>query len=267
MKLLPDSNIYFGGINDATDDNTIKNCNIKAILNVSNDISGKYYRDVVMLKFGLEDPKDGHATTGLVDKCVEFLNVSSEIAENLGGNVLIHCIAGKYRSPFIAALWLVKYRVWTLDNAVKFCDVKECREWMKQAGYTWAIETDAKADITDAMFSFPLSGDCGSIAVVLSFNERVKEISPYLTGYKIYDYNYDFVTILRAMELASVVIIDILCNLNGVFLGLFARSQKLIVLISGWTMEAKSVQVVCDRYGILHGDMAFVINELKKLKV
>ncbi len=130
--------IYIGNIDDANNKDWLSKCNIKAILNVCNDIESMYYSDFVYAKWGLDDPKTGLAERNNVGCAVKVLDMLCIQAKRLKGNVLVHCAAGHNRSALVVGVWASRnLRKYNFREAVKAAQVKDKKPWMIDKGYIW----------------------------------------------------------------------------------------------------------------------------------
>ena len=85
----------------------------------------------------MSDPLNTLAPNNPIHEAVEVFNMAKTIADNKSGNVFIHCVHGHNRSRLTVALWLVKYKQWSLKDAAKFVQVKDNKPWMKDLGFVW----------------------------------------------------------------------------------------------------------------------------------
>lgn len=138
MRQFADTRVFIGNLEDAGDKKLLKEHDIKVILNVCSDIDTPYHSEIVLLKVGLDDPKEGLARCNPVELAVAVLGMAEHLAYAQEGNVLVHCAAGNNRSPLIAAIWRSEdcHRV-SLRKAVKIAQVKDMKPWMVNLGYRW----------------------------------------------------------------------------------------------------------------------------------
>lgn len=104
-------NIFLSGENEVKSLETMRALGITAVLNVADNSPDPYYRatTVLMVKVGLEDNElnDPEAKDLAVFVLASLLDA--------GYSVLVHCVAGASRSPYIVARYLSE----TEDRPIK----------------------------------------------------------------------------------------------------------------------------------------------------
>jgi protein-tyrosine phosphatase len=112
-------NIYLGSAFNAASYQTLKNLNIKHIINVTQEITPyfKQYNDFDYKIYKLYDNND--------DNINIYLDDSYNYIENCSNNILIHCYMGSSRSATIVIHYLMKKYNMTLEQSIIF--VKEKR--------------------------------------------------------------------------------------------------------------------------------------------
>lgn len=95
-------NLYLSGQDDVN--NEMRRFGITAVLNVADNSMDPYYRgtEILMCKVGLED--NNLNPNHFIDLALIVL----EFLLNNGHVVLVHCVAGASRSPYIIARYLAK---------------------------------------------------------------------------------------------------------------------------------------------------------------
>ena len=140
LRLIPDTNIFIGGVEDTKNYNTLDFRDIKVTLCVIDDREGATHPGISYLKIGLADPQDDLAPNNPIPEAVEILGIASRLALRRAGNVLVFCADGDNRAALVAAIWLTWERNITLKEAVKITEVKENKPWMKAFGLNWEDE-------------------------------------------------------------------------------------------------------------------------------
>lgn len=104
-------NLFLSGEDEVRDLDALKALGITAVLNVADNSLDPYYRatTVLMVKVGLED--NGLNDPGAKDLAVAML----DDLLNLGYKVLVHCVAGASRSPYVVA----KHLAWTEGMSIE----------------------------------------------------------------------------------------------------------------------------------------------------
>lgn len=137
MRKVDGYNIYIGNFSDAKDKQLLDDCKIKVIMNVCSDIDTPYYPEIQLIKFGLDDPKEGLAERNEVGEASEVFQIAMYLALQRRGNVLIHCAAGNNRSALVAANYLNAIENVPLKKAITMCQVKDRKPWMIDKGFIW----------------------------------------------------------------------------------------------------------------------------------
>jgi len=135
--------VFIGNRDDACNKEYLYHNDIKVILNVCNDIDTERVEgfDIIYLKWGLDDPKEGLANKNDVQSAAMLLNMAvntpARSADTLWGNVLIHCASGHNRCAIVAAYWLAAYKAWEWKRAILTAQVKDKKDWMIDKGLGW----------------------------------------------------------------------------------------------------------------------------------
>jgi protein tyrosine/serine phosphatase len=129
--------IFIGNLKDTFNKEELDKHNINIVMNVCNDIDSCYFSDIVYLKWGLDDPKEGLAHSNDVVYAAMLLYMAVNSPARMGGNILIHCAAGHNRSPLVVACWLNKYKRIKLNKAIQLAEVADQKNWMIDKGFTW----------------------------------------------------------------------------------------------------------------------------------
>lgn len=103
--------VWLGDSLDAKFENGLREANIRSVLNCAWDLSYEITPSILQVKVGLIDgPGNRTRAMGLAINALEKLTKL--------GPVLVHCHAGKSRSPSVIAAWLVRFRGWrSLEEA------------------------------------------------------------------------------------------------------------------------------------------------------
>jgi protein-tyrosine phosphatase len=114
-------NIYLGSAINASHLNTLKERNIKLIINMTYEISNYFPKDVEYLNYPLYDNNSQSIKNYLIesyDKIIQFQ------MNNRDKNMLIHCFMGASRSASVVIYYLMKKYNYTLNDAIMFCKDK-----------------------------------------------------------------------------------------------------------------------------------------------
>jgi protein-tyrosine phosphatase len=113
------THIYLSSYKIANNKKLLKKYNIKNILTIMPDCYDcdkmKKYNGIDYLQISKNDHKDENLKDDF-DKCFKFIDNAIDKKEN----ILIHCRAGKSRSPTIIAAYLIKKYNMTRDEALKY---------------------------------------------------------------------------------------------------------------------------------------------------
>lgn len=112
-------NLYLGSYYDACNLSKLQNLEITHIVNVSN-LSNCYPLNFNYFKIDIDDDSE--------EDINKYFTKTSRFIHNAilkGSNVLVHCVAGKSRSPTLIIAYLIQKKHMTLENAIKL--VKEKR--------------------------------------------------------------------------------------------------------------------------------------------
>jgi atypical dual specificity phosphatase len=115
-------NIYLGSAYNAASYKTLKNRNIKVVMNATTEISNYYPNDFVYLRYELYD-NNKHSIKKYLEKSYNDIKYHQE---NTSGNILVHCFMGASRSASIVLYYLMRTQkkeddtYFTFDDAVSF---------------------------------------------------------------------------------------------------------------------------------------------------
>ncbi|AYV77013.1 MAG: dual specificity phosphatase [Barrevirus sp.] len=115
-------NIYLGSAYNAASYKTLKNRNIKVIMNATTEISDYYPNDFTYLRYKLYD-NNKHSIKKYLEKSYSDIKYHQE---NTPGNILIHCFMGASRSASIVIYYLMRSQkkedntYYTFDDAISF---------------------------------------------------------------------------------------------------------------------------------------------------
>ena len=136
MRRVAGHNIFISNLKEASVDRNIRDNNIKATISVC-EKDTPIYSGVAQFKVKMSDPKTSLAKGNPLESAVEVFNIAKDLAEQRGGNILIHCVSGHNRSALVAALWLREHKNIGLEEAVEMTKVKDNKPWMKDFGLVW----------------------------------------------------------------------------------------------------------------------------------
>lgn len=109
-------NIYLGSAFNAASFYTLKQLQIKVIMNATKEISDYYPLNFVYCRYDVYDNNN--------DSLLEFLDKSYQDIlyhqRNTGGNILVHCYMGRSRSASIVINYVMKRLNISVDQAVEF---------------------------------------------------------------------------------------------------------------------------------------------------
>jgi len=109
-------NIYLGSAFNAASYQTLKNLNIKVIINATSEISEYYPNDFTYLRYSIYD----NNKQSIKKYLEEAYNNILFYQKNNTGNILIHCFVGASRSASIVLYYLMKNKSYTFDEALNF---------------------------------------------------------------------------------------------------------------------------------------------------
>jgi len=112
--------IYIGPIQQAYKKEELLQANITHIINLSN-MDYFTYDNFTYLNISVMDNKYSDIST-YFDTTNEFIN--SCLKNNSNKNILVHCYAGKSRSPTIIIAYLIKYQKMTLNECYDLLNKK-----------------------------------------------------------------------------------------------------------------------------------------------
>jgi protein-tyrosine phosphatase len=123
-------NIYLGSAYNAASFKTLKNRNIKVIMNATTEISDYYPNDFTYLRYKLYD-NNKHSIKKYLEKSYSDIkyyqeNVAGNPSGDPCGNILIHCFMGASRSASIVIYYLMRSQkkedntYYTFDDAISF---------------------------------------------------------------------------------------------------------------------------------------------------
>ncbi|XP_043206824.1 dual specificity protein phosphatase 10-like [Amphibalanus amphitrite] len=96
--------LYVGNQQDAKDLDSLKNCGITRVLNVTAHVPGYHQQQGISYKTLPAADSGQQNISQYFDEAVEFI----DCARRLGTRVLVHCVAGVSRSPTIAIAYIMK---------------------------------------------------------------------------------------------------------------------------------------------------------------
>ena len=115
-------NIYLGSAYNAASYQTLKNRNIKVIMNATTEISDYYPDEFIYLRYKLYD-NNKHSIKKYLEKSYDDIKNHQE---NTPGNIMIHCFMGASRSASIVIYYLMRTQkkeddtFFTFDDAITF---------------------------------------------------------------------------------------------------------------------------------------------------
>ena len=116
-----DQYLYLGNITHSFFLNTILNYNIKAIVNVTQNINNNYYyQKINYFNIPITDQNNSDISQYLEDS---YQFIESQCQE--GHNVLVHCIFGRSRSVAVCVYYLMKKYNITFDKAYQIIKKKK----------------------------------------------------------------------------------------------------------------------------------------------
>ncbi len=119
-------NIYLGSAYNAASYKTLKNRNIKVIMNATTEISDYYPDDFTYLRYKLYD-NNKHSIKKYLEKSYDDIKYHQE---HTPGNILVHCFMGASRSASIVIYYLMRTQkkpdntYFTFDDAIAFLKEK-----------------------------------------------------------------------------------------------------------------------------------------------
>ncbi|ARF09709.1 dual specificity phosphatase [Indivirus ILV1] len=119
-------NIYLGSAYNAASFKTLKNRNIKVIMNATSEISDYYPDDFIYLRYKLYDDNK-HSIKKYLEK--SYADIKHH-QQNTPGNILVHCFMGASRSASIVIYYLMRTQkkpdntYFTFDDAITFLKEK-----------------------------------------------------------------------------------------------------------------------------------------------
>ena len=151
--------LYLGGEQHANDLQMLDDSGITAILNVAAECERKRFEDrFLYLQLPISDSFDEDimryftqafefigAQDGFRLFLLTFFPAFSDQARDSKGRVLVHCSAGKSRSPTIVMAYLISRSRWPLCDAYKF--VSDKRKICPNLGFVWFLAEFQKSTI------------------------------------------------------------------------------------------------------------------------
>ncbi len=133
-------NIYLGNAYNASNYTYLKESNIKCIVNATSEIDNYFITSNEFIYMKLDGVIDNSESSikGYFDDFIRFVN------ENKKSNILIHCFMGSSRSATLVVLYLVYFKQFYLDDAIKFVEdicyrvniniiyIEELKEYIKE---------------------------------------------------------------------------------------------------------------------------------------
>lgn len=115
-------NIYLGSAFNAATKNTLKDLNIKVIINVSKEITNYFDDEFIYHQYDLYDNNEHSILKHLIEayKQIRYHQQHTE------GNILIHCFMGASRSASVVLYYLMKHKkhddghIYSFDDALNF---------------------------------------------------------------------------------------------------------------------------------------------------
>lgn len=105
-------NLYVGSLEDAFDDNILKN--VQSILNVASELNIPERINHNYLHLGINDDDLTENICKIIPQCLNFIH------ENINKGILIHCLEGKSRSICIAIIYLKIYKKINIDYNIEY---------------------------------------------------------------------------------------------------------------------------------------------------
>ncbi|KAJ3690172.1 hypothetical protein LUZ61_019336 [Rhynchospora tenuis] len=112
LPCLIDQGLYLGSVGAALNKDKLKELNITHVLTVARSLQPAYPNEFIYKKIDVLDSPE----TRLEDYFEECINFIDE-AIRTGGNVLVHCFAGRSRSVTIVVAYLMKKHRMTREAA------------------------------------------------------------------------------------------------------------------------------------------------------
>ncbi|XP_020114030.1 dual specificity protein phosphatase 1-like [Ananas comosus] len=106
--------LYLGSVGAALNKQALKNLNITHILIVAKSLNPPFPNDFIYKKIDVLDSPDTNLEE-YFDECFNFIDE----AKRAGGNVLVHCFAGRSRSVTIVIAYLMKTHHISLSRALE----------------------------------------------------------------------------------------------------------------------------------------------------
>ena len=111
-------NIYLGNARNSGSYESLKDNNIKLIINVTNEIPNYYPDKFEYINYNINDNNKDTISPFLEDSYQKII----DFQKNKNGNILVHCYMGASRSVSIILYYLMrKYnKKFDIDNSIKF---------------------------------------------------------------------------------------------------------------------------------------------------
>lgn len=119
-------NIYLGSAYNAAYFDTLKEFNIKVIINVTKEITNYYPDDFIYIRYDLYD-NNKHSIEKYLEQAYHDIKYHQE---NTEGNILIHCYMGASRSASVVIYYLMRTKKhddgtpFSFDDALNFLKEK-----------------------------------------------------------------------------------------------------------------------------------------------
>ena len=113
-------NIYLGNAYNASNYSYLMDNNIRCIVNATDEIENYFEYDNKFTYMKLNGVIDNSKGTikSYFDDFIQFMT------ENKNSNILIHCYMGSSRSATLIVLYLIYFKMYSLDDAIKFIENK-----------------------------------------------------------------------------------------------------------------------------------------------
>ena len=113
-------NIYLGSAFNAASFYTLKNLNIKMILNITTEIDFYYPQHFIYKRYELYDNNYESITKYLKSAYDDI----KQFQKSMKGNIFIHCFMGKSRSASIVIYYIMRTLDISIEDAIKYVKTK-----------------------------------------------------------------------------------------------------------------------------------------------